>query len=656
MGYVTGDESTVEGLLASSGLFFAKVKERPVGHAAMKLRMAIQRKELERKGPRALTRLVRVKAAKLLDELPMAMPTPAKDWLTAAFGVLQRSCRPSPTMDLSIMDAFAQFCVDFLPHALRRVEFPVDYSFDADRWITEMDKPESWKRKLRELLETHQLWDYVNALLYPATLDMRERMEAELYSIFQKDESYDKLTATRIIFSLTDFHRVAFGDVCKRIGEQLVHQENMFSGIPVKDWPEIMRTKFNIPGMPARATDFSGFEKWFNSFVKHCVDFIPFAVVAAAHPEAAARLELMRRMEMANHTYRHNMFLFMASSMFQTSGSHKTYSVNTFGHWVLSCFMHTLTTGRYPRVDPATEVHNAACTTLAARPAVFTGDDAKDASGSRVPLGLYHSIGLEAEYEVGIEDDDLAFCKVRPLQLPNGKTVAVPPLIDLLAKLPWTPRSLCSASESKVKAMVKAKCLSYLYQYPSCPVLAPLCAQVIQVCKGIDARSSLKHFDSWERKKILIALNESAEGKPSGPSSPNGAAGRTAGSSDVPTLYHPFQQPTHDEEFQAMEKFTGLPADVLKRVHNALTVGSDLSCPQLAALRPHLEQARPDYFFHFDQYTTDAGLAHTWLPPTPIVDRLSQLEVVISTNPRGPGRERSLALLRMLRTSLTREV
>jgi hypothetical protein len=536
----------------------------------------------------------------------MSLPTPVAHWLTAIFGVLQRSCRPSPIMNLAFMKRFSNFCADFLPIALREVKLEIDYEFDAERWINGMDKPQKWKEPLLKLLRENHLMDYLSYALYPSSLDQKERLEAELFSIFQKDESYPKVTATRIIFALTNFYRVVHGDICKTVGDQLVHNANTFSGVPVTEWPRILGTRFNVPGLPAVATDFSGFEKWFSNFIKHVVDYVPFALVAAGHPDAAHRLEHMRQSEVCVSIFRHSCFRFKSMDSFQQSGSHKTYSVNTFGHWLLTAFLHFVHTGQHPRVVPRLGVQNGDDVDDGHAPCFLSGDDSKIAKAYAHAAQDFRDLGLDVELEPGATDDSLAFCKVRPLFSENGDWVGVAEFWDVLAKLPWIPAAFAYSKRSKVRAMLKAKCMSYLYQYPSAPVISTVCAKVVTELRHVDTRGVLKHFDAWERGKVEKAL-ASYEG-----------GGLSSGRPSA-------------VEYSCYSEMFGVPMEVLRSLDDEIQsqpFGDDLSLSCLAKLKPFAEAVVPGYLFNTELYECALASVDSWVPPRQRVDRLDQLRTL----------------------------
>ena len=510
-----------------------------------------------------------------------------------------------------------------MPIALRDVKLEIDYQFDARRWIEGMSKPQAWKEGLLEMLDENQLWDYFTMVNYPKSLPHRDKLEAELYGIFQKDESYTAVTATRIIYALTDYHRIAHGDICKIIGEQLTHNQNTFSGVPVKEWAKISREIFNIPGKKARATDFSGFEKWFNSFIKHCVDYAPFALVAACNPEASARLEHMKQGELKHQTYRHVAFDFKAISDSQRSGSHKTYSVNTFGHWLLSCFMHYITTGQYPTLAPQLGVKNVNDLHSMPAPSVISGDDSKTAQGIRVDETFYEKVGLNVEYEPGEFDDDLQFCKTAPVVRSDGKVANMPPLWERLAALRWLPNRLSDAKTSKLIAMTRAKCLSYLYQYPSAPILSVICDKFLMATTNVDMRVARKHLDMWTQKKLDEALRFEKEAVDALKKKPQGTIDAEAG------LHHPFYQNTDPLEFAAVSKAYGIPVDLQERFHQTFEVRGDFSTPACALLLDCAREQCPSFILNTTLYGSTHGESQNWIAPTPGCDRIQQLRIVL---------------------------
>jgi len=89
---------------------------------------------------------------------------------------------------------------------------------------------------------------------------------------------------------------------------------------------------------------------------------------------------------------------------------------------------------------------------------------------------------------------------------PDDMIIITNPL-KVLASFGWTPRRYIKANIKTQQELMRAKALSYLYQYTHCPIVDPFCRRIIEMTGGIKIRASI--IDSFEpHKKGLILKAE----------------------------------------------------------------------------------------------------------------------------------------------------
>lgn len=86
--------------------------------------------------------------------------------------------------------------------------------------------------------------------------------------------------------------------------------------------------------------------------------------------------------------------------------------------------------------------------------------------------------------------------------------------LQLVTNLAWACSRYHDAKQSKLKALLRAKSLSYLYQYPRCPIVQSAALYGCRVTRGVDPTGYINsaHVDEWHRAQLLAALNKFGKG------------------------------------------------------------------------------------------------------------------------------------------------
>ena len=80
---------------------------------------------------------------------------------------------------------------------------------------------------------------------------------------------------------------------------------------------------------------------------------------------------------------------------------------------------------------------------------------------------------------------------------------------DIICSVGLLSKQYAGARRGKKLALLRAKALSTLYQYPGCPVVAEMSKYLLRMTKHIDMRNVIeknKSYSQWERDRYFDAL------------------------------------------------------------------------------------------------------------------------------------------------------
>lgn len=378
--------------------------------------------------------------------------------------------------------------------------------------------------------------------------------------------------------------RILFGHVCKHLGHELIEGPNIFSGVPVHEWPRLLWELFPKFCLSV-ASDYSAFEKFFTGFVKDLVSYTPYMILAQSSPVFLKKIEQLKQDEQ-QRLFRSRCFTFEALEEFNRSGSHQTYDINTFGHYCVALFFQFIMSGKLPSRSSLLGVMNATKRGLEDLAFVLSGDDRveKFDSETHIPPAKYLAmIGLEVEYLKG----DTSFCKTVSVETESGVNKGAFDFWEALLKLPWTKPNL--RKHTKILAYTKAKCLSALYNFRSVPIINKICAQFLYKTRAIDHRIALATMCDWDRNKYDEIIAEWGNGR-----------------------YHEqYIEPTVADVIALSER-TGIPVDIINFIHARLHLKDDFSCDELVHLQPYIPRG---FTLIYDTFVTDSVDKETWMPP-----------------------------------------
>lgn len=132
------------------------------------------------------------------------------------------------------------------------------------------------------------------------------------------------------------------------------------------------------------------------------------------------------------------------------------------------------------------------------------GDDSIAAyTPTGVPIEDKHfrQLGLEMKISEPDSINTASFCGI--VFHPEDMINVTDPR-EVLASFGWVSSRYASSDDKKLMALMRAKSLSYLYQYPGCPIIQELALYGLRVTAGFDLRWVLRHayMSQWERQQV----------------------------------------------------------------------------------------------------------------------------------------------------------
>jgi hypothetical protein len=343
--------------------------------------------------------------------------------------------------------------------------------------------------------------DYFRRLA--AGLDVLENKDLDNES-FLKHESYSDAKHPRSINSYTDRSKAFFAPVQRCVDERLYEFPMFVKHTAVLERPAYVRQR--VGGGSVICTDYSSFE---------CHHRGLFADLGKRWLEKAVRRAigagtLRRAYERAMCGTNHGRFTHWEFYVRQTlmSGAMWTSSANGALNALLTGFASEVASGRlslsssYGRSrdpgdashgrqehdDPQSAGHGTVLSAIRrfrSIPACIEGDDAICActrEGARLAQHALTALGTKVKLEYF---DDFCSAKFCGIVQPDDIDVCLTDPIKVLCNMFLIPGKYAFSKPKRMSALIRAKAMSYLYQFRECPVVATLAYAVLKRTRGV---------------------------------------------------------------------------------------------------------------------------------------------------------------------------
>jgi len=404
-----------------------------------------------------------------------ANPTPdISHQPSAAMGCVKRVAAKMPEINRALLRKLKRFTDRFMRKWFPHDQFSCDEEFDFYEWIEQTRYPQYRKMELIEVYKKLIAKGYSNNQAFCKS--------------FIKFESYTEFKHFRGIYSRTDEYKVQVGPMFTKISERVFNKNWFIKKIPVDKRAEWLYEKFrNMNNI--YCTDFSSFEAMFVAPLMRAVEFRIYNYFLKHnkyHDFFMKRLDVMYKLNKI--MFREFMIEIKAKRM---SGEMNTSLGNGLTNLILSHFI----------------IENKGGTIYES---AFEGDDGI-ISASFLPTSEdYKLLGASIKIEIPNSLSEASFCG--QVFAEEAKDVVCDPL-EVLASFGFCGQRYAKSKRSVLDKLLCAKSLSYLYQYPGCPIIKSLAVMGLRLTKHIDWNDALMmHYNScvntWERDQAKILHNE----------------------------------------------------------------------------------------------------------------------------------------------------
>lgn len=396
-------------------------------------------------------------------------PPHADPWcrITMQSGAFKRFCRKTPTPSKCVLRRFAKFTRKWLHRHLTTLSESEDVTFEA--WIEKTNYPEWRKADLRAQ------WEQCQGKLSLIHFIVKS---------FMKDETYPEFKHARGINARHDAFKCAVGPYFKLIEEQLYKHPSFIKHVPVPDRPSYIKDMLYNLGGTYVATDYTAYESHFTAEMMEACEFQLYDYMTKNLPGHDYFMELCRTVIAGQNVCQYKQFDVYINAT-RMSGEMCTSLGNGFSNLMAFLFL--------------CEENKATCE------GVVEGDDGLfRVTGDLPTTEQFEELGFTIKIEVHQKLEEASFCGII-FDLDDCVNVTDP--CDVLLNFGWAGTRYTQCSERRLLELLRAKSLSYLYQYPGCPVIQSLANYGLRVTKHIDMTRFMQksRINLWEREQLIEA-------------------------------------------------------------------------------------------------------------------------------------------------------
>lgn len=291
---------------------------------------------------------------------------------------------------------------------------------------------------------------------------------------FVKAESYPEFKYPRPIKSRTDRFKAVMGPIFQGINDCLFSKTEWFiKKIPVDERPQHIIENLT-PYESILCTDFSSFEAHFIDAWIFCIEFPLYHWITMKLPNAIEWYnELNTLLEVNVCDFKD----FTLHCMSRASGEMNTSSGNGYSNLTLYTYV--------ARAKQATKMLGK-----------FEGDDAitNTAPKSAEPTTQdFTDLGWSCKLERNQTISEASFCGIVS---DENDLINICDVKNYILDFGWTRQQYLEASDNTIKALIRAKGFSAIYQYPNCPIIDSLGRYALRVTDSqavINKMNSLIH-------------------------------------------------------------------------------------------------------------------------------------------------------------------
>lgn len=416
----------------------------------------------------------------------LALPHPDTNGSTALAGALARFSMAVPAPDPLLARILKFFVSDWLDDTLVPLTLHDIPSFEE--WLLHRPYPESRKKELREAFDSL------------AQEPLGSRKDDYDCKSFVKRENYPAYKYARAINSRSDRYKVSVGPVFMAIEKALFSLPWFIKKVPVTDRARLIRDTLESLGSMYSTTDYTSFEASFSPLLMEICEMQLYSFMLRVFDgQGNSPLTAIRRMMDVN-LCRFKQFSVAVPGK-RMSGDMCTSLGNSFTNLMLFLFLCNLkgmaVRGPFGTHDVVgfVEGDDGIFRTRLAPP---TEEDA-------IKLGFLLKI------EQSPEISEASFCGI---VADSVDLVNVTDPVEALVGFGWALATYTDVKNDVLLQLLSAKSLSYLHQYPGCPVIQELALYGKRVGKPITDKVLYgRNMSVYERQMYLEAKSAEADSR-----------------------------------------------------------------------------------------------------------------------------------------------
>jgi len=397
------------------------------------------------------------------------------DTASSIAGVLKRTCFKHPPADPGLRSELAEFVRCWLKKNLSPLNIQDDVSFNT--WL---EGTRYSRRRKDELKRVYEAWGGT----------FRQR-DLECKS-FNKAESYSTWKHLRGINSRSDIFKCVVGPTFAAIERVLFKMKWFIKKVPVRDRARHVWETMYSPTAQYYATDYSAFESHFDYQLMAEVEFQLYEYMTSALPTGAWWYNLVCETLGGLQTCHYKGFVATGVES-RMSGEMCTSLGNSFANLMIFLFV------------------SAKAGILEEDIAGFVeGDDGlfRFEKHQLLDDSLFTKLGLTIKIEKFDTLNEASFCGL--IFDPDSLIIITDPR-EVMADFGWAGPFYTKCNDVRLRELLKAKSLSFMHQYPGCPIVQSLALYGLRATKSVQLSRYLekdRHLNMWEREQLLAAVND----------------------------------------------------------------------------------------------------------------------------------------------------
>lgn len=352
-----------------------------------------------------------------------------------------------------------------------------DTNFDAISWINNIKHPEWRKRELRNIYFS---MPHINQIKSVRGI---KKYVHTLCKSFVKFESYDSYKHARSINARVDEFKVFFGPYVTPIESVLYEHPAFIKHVPVEKRAQYVDELLSSFRSTYGATDHTSFESMFTKNFMDKIEMHLFEYMLQNVPNNNFIIRMIREALTGKNHLQYKWFTVELEAT-RMSGDMCTSLCNGFSNLMIITYL----------------IGNC--------PVVVEGDDSLYRSNNIPDPRAFAELGANAKIEIDDEVCLASFCGLVYNQY-NFDSLTDP--VRALLKLGWSTRNYVGAKNQTLEAMLRVKALSYICQFPNCPIISKFCKIILDTVQAKKCKMLRYIFGrnvcDYNRHHLLRALD-----------------------------------------------------------------------------------------------------------------------------------------------------